>query len=797
MIKDRFLKTLKFTTISLFFLLVATVFAREINCHDIWLHLGTGRYIVQNLKVPTQDIFSFTFSGIPWINHEWLFQVIVYSLYGWFGTNGLVAMRILIFVFAFGFLFRLGYRKTNYIPIILTLMMLLFILCTRNFTRPEIFSLLFVSAYLFILYRYRSSRLVYLLVPVQLLWVNIHGYSLVGIIIVFFYVIGEMIARLKMPLISTKERSIQDNNAFSRLVFVLFLLILASFINPYTYRGFFYSILTSFEFAEHSKYLQSTIAELRRPLAPDFDHVVAVWYIAMTAISAVLLIFNIKKLNLGLILLYLISFKIATSSNRNITYFGLIATVIMIASINDISASGIFKRFSKYKKPAEALVCIVLIVFMSHFIWARAVCTYYVEGTTFKSLNFGASKHQYSEGLAKFAKENNLKGNVFNDFETGAFIAGHLYPDCKSFIDGRTEVYGVELLKRHTRLESQEELLEDVADEYNIKYAMVRNLKPLGKLLKKLYRNNEWKLVYFDGIVTVFARDIKENEELIRNCELTLPVPNKPIGERDLEYLRKKKIISHLNLEKAYFYADLNLYDLAVGEMEYALRVNPDLGLYYHALGFIYAKERSYQKAISALKMAIVKGHDDLVLRSNLARTYLKMELFESAAGEYEKAIELDRGGSIPADYPESIMELKLKRNDIFENLKRDISRVKDTPGRAKLYYAAGEELFKLKCFLSAIDPLKKAIELDPQLSMDVKLSNMLALSFNETGTPLEAVGILEDVLRSNPKDALTLRNLGYFYYEKGDFTEARQLWDKALQSDPESKLTRQYLSML
>ena len=51
----------------------------EIKDLDLWLHIGTGRWIVNNgFQIPQGDILSCTIPGKPWINHEWLFQVIVY-----------------------------------------------------------------------------------------------------------------------------------------------------------------------------------------------------------------------------------------------------------------------------------------------------------------------------------------------------------------------------------------------------------------------------------------------------------------------------------------------------------------------------------------------------------------------------------------------------------------------------------------------------------------------------------------------------------------------------------------------
>ena len=67
---------------------------RPIADPDFWWHLRTGQLIVQTHTIPHFDPFSFTNNGKPWVAHEWLSEVFMYSLYR-IGGYGL-----LIFVFS-------------------------------------------------------------------------------------------------------------------------------------------------------------------------------------------------------------------------------------------------------------------------------------------------------------------------------------------------------------------------------------------------------------------------------------------------------------------------------------------------------------------------------------------------------------------------------------------------------------------------------------------------------------------------------------------------------------------------
>src|SRR5215475_1111239 len=60
--------------------------ARPMRDPDLWWHLRTGELIVQSHDVPHTDPFSFTRQVQPWINHEWLSDVLIYGVYriaGW------------------------------------------------------------------------------------------------------------------------------------------------------------------------------------------------------------------------------------------------------------------------------------------------------------------------------------------------------------------------------------------------------------------------------------------------------------------------------------------------------------------------------------------------------------------------------------------------------------------------------------------------------------------------------------------------------------------------------------------
>jgi hypothetical protein len=61
---------------------------------DVWWALAAGRYILERGAIPRVDVFSHTYSGAPWVNGEWLSQVLFYAIYRWGGGASLALFKI-------------------------------------------------------------------------------------------------------------------------------------------------------------------------------------------------------------------------------------------------------------------------------------------------------------------------------------------------------------------------------------------------------------------------------------------------------------------------------------------------------------------------------------------------------------------------------------------------------------------------------------------------------------------------------------------------------------------------------
>ena len=80
--------------------------------YDWGWHYRYGEYFFTQGKVLRHDIFSWTMPGYEWVNHSWLFDLLLYVLYTRFGFIGLSATGALLGLLTFHLCVRrahLGY----------------------------------------------------------------------------------------------------------------------------------------------------------------------------------------------------------------------------------------------------------------------------------------------------------------------------------------------------------------------------------------------------------------------------------------------------------------------------------------------------------------------------------------------------------------------------------------------------------------------------------------------------------------------------------------------------------------
>ena len=173
--------------------------------YDFWWHIATGRYIVETKTIPDKDPFSFVNNleenkninparEKVVLKSYWLSQVLFYKIYDVFNDKGMIILRSLI-LFSTVFLIFCWFRRNKVsFYIIYPLVFIVFCQTMRHAgERPVLFTILFSVLIFFILddFKQRKSKLLFLLIPLMLLWANMHGGFILGIIFILAFIAGE------------------------------------------------------------------------------------------------------------------------------------------------------------------------------------------------------------------------------------------------------------------------------------------------------------------------------------------------------------------------------------------------------------------------------------------------------------------------------------------------------------------------------------------------------------------------------------------------------------------------------
>ncbi len=234
---------------------------------DFYWHLRTGDLIRQTGQVPRVDIYTFTRGAdVPWIDLHWIFQVAI----SWVNQKGgIVALNLAkCGVTCVAMFFLINARRPDWPIWIMVLAWLpaLFVLGGRMYVRPETLTLVYLSLFLAILFRWdRHPRLALVLPLIQVAWVNSHGLFVLGPIVLIF---GLIDAALRFGFFAA------DRRGWWRTVLTASVLTgAACLLNPYFIAGAIYPIelagtMRNPIFSQH-------IAELTT--IPDFIRTTGLW----------------------------------------------------------------------------------------------------------------------------------------------------------------------------------------------------------------------------------------------------------------------------------------------------------------------------------------------------------------------------------------------------------------------------------------------------------------------------------------------------------------------------------------
>lgn len=410
---------------------------------DLWWHLRTGLWILQNHALPHDGLFSQS-SELPWIASSWGYDVLVTVAYRILGLRAIpvllmlcrTALAVTTFLLARG-------NRGNFWSAVLLSAIAQYVLADRQ-PLPLFFSILAFGIALIVLVQARRSgqvRQLFWLPALFLVWANVHTGFVYGLLLLGLFLASTTIEQwgrhsgvmwftngaLALPITTTAA--------------VTGLSILATLLTPYGYRNY------AVAFAAFGGPADKYFADLhsmgfRRPQ----DYV-----LMLLTMAAFLALGRRRSHDIFSIFLLMSSTALSFHTQRDSWLATLVSIAVIAGAISgdepsDETARTQYRRTYRWSRTGlvtNALVLFVLVMAAWIRIPASREALLRTIGTS------------YPVAAADYIRENHLPQPLFNNYDWGGFLAWYL-PEYPASIDGRTDLYGGDAFLRYFKVMNAE-----------------------------------------------------------------------------------------------------------------------------------------------------------------------------------------------------------------------------------------------------------------------------------------------------------------------------------------------------
>jgi len=467
--------------------------AFEITNTSIGWHIASGRWMLSEGAILDHDVLSFTAAGTEWIDHEWLFQVLVATLFDLGGAPLLVLLRMLVVAALMVVLFRIG-SHSGLDPPVALLMASLCVLAARPrfFVRPELATLVLLPLAMWLFADRRGRRWWPLpLVLVIALGANLHGAILVAPILITVWFAGEVLdqfihRKLDRPAIISGVTGVAA--AFAAPIF-----------NPHGP-----SIWTvPFKLAELVRLPHIPNPEWLSPGPTDSPTL----YVGLVLAVGILLVRSRTPQH------WLTIGATASLALRHIRNIGVFFVLLPQSVAPALARWTLFSPAKSEDDPrfrGRMVICLALVALLGV---TAAVRPWPVMG-------LGFADRWYPDRAWSFLNEHDLlEGRLYNDVRFGGWLSLQDQPLRQVFIDDRNEIHEG-LLEEIWQIFSRSDVnaWEELLARWEIDTVLLRYHEPInvatpdGKALGRRgfstlwFPKQRWATVYWDDVAIVLVR---------------------------------------------------------------------------------------------------------------------------------------------------------------------------------------------------------------------------------------------------------------------------------------------------
>ena len=380
---------------------------------DFWGHIAAGKMILANGAIPSQDPFGIYDAannfGQTVLKGQWLGQVLLYSVYRFFGLDGIIFFRAAVLTTCLGIAYwRCRIAGANRLFTLSILALAGLAVLSHTGERPQLFSFLYLSLVFLLLdmHLQTAQRWPLYFIPMAfLLWANSHGGVVFGVAVLGLFCTGYVLENR----LATGNYNIPQNRW---MLAVLVLSATAFLLAPN-------GITTlKFIFFPENILIRERMSEYATPWTLWR---VTTYYWVFLVITLVSLpgFFGRAYLKQAIVVCVVAAFSL--TGYRYIPLFVLLAAPYVAASLSRMLQR---VQFPDIKVNLAALV--FALIFLAYGFKQERI------------FQHGVLESRYPGAAVAFIKANHLSGKMFNTLNWGDYLNWNLYPSVTIFIDGRT-----------------------------------------------------------------------------------------------------------------------------------------------------------------------------------------------------------------------------------------------------------------------------------------------------------------------------------------------------------------------
>jgi hypothetical protein len=454
---------------------------------EVWVHLRTGIWILENHAIPRTGLFS-QYSNLVWNDSSWGFDLLLGAFYKGFALRAIPILLMLLKAAVAAVTFLLAYSRRRDFWKAIALSALAQYVISGLQPLPYVLSVLFFAVEWQLLassLRSGSVRRLYWLIPLSVLWANLHIQFVAGLALLAVFLIASLVEYWLRVLNVQWFRPRSVSLPLVQVRAIAVACVLATFVTPYGFRllpDFFKSQYSDVAFVHFSEMAAMTF---RRPQ----DYV-----LMLLVMMAFLALGRKRSLELFDVLVLLAGTALAFRIQRD----GWLVVLPAIAVLSRVSFSE--RHESEPKRmtvrtwewgAAAAAAAVVLAIAAVRLPGRDALMNRIGQNLPVKACEYVVS--------------NKMPAPLFNEYSWGSFLTWYL-PEYPVVVDSRMELYGDEVLTKYFDAVGGKERLDSDSMVTRAGTLLLERNSPMAKALRNLPAlSSQYRLVYSDEMANVFV----------------------------------------------------------------------------------------------------------------------------------------------------------------------------------------------------------------------------------------------------------------------------------------------------